>query len=80
VTCVTCCVRELLTRDGVTFFERPFSRDEALAAKEAFVTSATNLVMPEVKVGGQMIGQGVSGTIVRRLRDSFHKVVQATAA
>lgn len=70
---------DLLSRDGLTFVERAFTRDEALAAKEAFITSATNLVMPVVRVDGQPVGDGVPGPVVRRLREGFHDVAEAVA-
>jgi D-alanine transaminase len=43
---------------NVAFEERPFSVKEALAAREAFLTSATNGVMPIVKIDGKTIGRG----------------------
>ena len=70
---------DLLTRDGLDIEERAFSREEALAAKEAFITSATNLVMPVVKIDGQAVGEGVPGPVVTRLRASFHEVAEAAA-
>ena len=39
--------------------EEPFSLAEALAAREAFVTSASNTVMPVVTVDGVLVGDGL---------------------
>jgi D-alanine transaminase len=52
--------------------QRPFSRQEALTAREAFVTSATNTVMPVVAIDGTKVGDGRPGPITRRLRSQFH--------
>ncbi len=41
---------------GLVIEERGFSLAEALAAEEAFVTSATMLVSPVVRLDGQQIG------------------------
>lgn len=68
---------DLLARDGLELVERSFTRDEALAAKEAFITSATNLVMPVVALDGTAIGDGVPGPVVKRLREHFHDVAEA---
>lgn len=51
--------------------ERPFSMDEAKAADEAFVTSATTFVMPVVEIDGETIGTGTPGSVVARLREIY---------
>jgi D-alanine transaminase len=56
--------------------ERAFSVEEALAAKEAFITSATQIVMPVVSVDGRKIGSGEPGPIARRLREAFHRTAE----
>jgi D-alanine transaminase len=56
--------------------ERAFSVEEALAAKEAFITSATQTVMPVVSVDGRKIGSGEPGPIARRLREAFHRTAE----
>lgn len=58
--------------------ERAFTLAEALAAREAFITSATNTVMPVVSIDGQRIGDGNPGELTRRLRSSFHQVAEIT--
>lgn len=52
--------------------ERPFTAAEATSAAEAFVTAATQIVMPVVTIDGQQIGNGAPGPIALRLRDQFH--------
>lgn len=51
--------------------ERPFTVEEALAADEAFVTSATTFVTPVVEIDGAPVGQGTPGPVVQRLREIY---------
>lgn len=51
--------------------ERPFTVEEALAADEAFVTSATTFVTPVVEIDGVPVGQGAPGPVVQRLREIY---------
>jgi D-alanine transaminase len=53
--------------------ERPFTPAEAYEAVEAFVTSASQIVMPVVAVDGRIIGNGQPGGIAKRLREEFHR-------
>jgi D-alanine transaminase len=64
---------------GIPFEVRPFSRAEALAAREAFISSATNTVMPVVTIDGQRIGDGKPGALTQRLRSVFHHVAEIRA-
>ncbi|WP_395664666.1 D-amino-acid transaminase [Methylocella sp.] len=63
---------ELIAAEGLTFEERKFSLDEALAAREAFITGATTLVMPVVDIDGKPIGDGRPGPVALKLRGLFH--------
>jgi D-alanine transaminase len=67
---------DLLQREGLTLVERPFTVEEAKAAREAFVTSATNVVMPVVSIDGQPIGNGFPGLLTLKLRADFHAVAE----
>lgn len=58
--------------------QRSFTLQEALAAKEAFITSATNTVMPVVTIDGQTIGDGEPGPLTVRLRHAFHHAAEIT--
>ncbi len=58
--------------------ERTFTVSEALAAKEAFLTSASNILMPVVRIDGKPVGNGKPGPIGERLRAAFHDVAKAT--
>ncbi len=51
--------------------ERSFTVDEARAADEAFVTSASAFVMPVVAIDGQRIGSGRPGPVATRLREIY---------
>jgi D-alanine transaminase len=63
---------DVLKREGVELEERPFTVAEAKAAREAFITSATNTVVAVVRIDGQAIGNGVPGLLTQRLRSEFH--------
>ena len=51
--------------------ERPFTVDEAKGAAEAFISSATSLVMPVVDIDGASIGDGAPGPVATRLREAY---------
>jgi D-alanine transaminase len=72
-------VMDVAKAEGMKIEERIFSREEALKAQEAFVTSATNIVMPVVKIDGAAIGDGRPGPLARRLRLRFHHVAEFSA-
>ncbi|HET6607612.1 MAG TPA: D-amino-acid transaminase [Rhodopila sp.] len=59
------------TESGFGFDQRTFTLLEALAADEAFITSATNFVMPVVEIDGQPIGTGSPGAATNRLRTLY---------
>ena len=51
--------------------ERNFTIDEAKAADEAFITSASTFVMPVVEIDGATLGDGVPGRVAPRLREIY---------
>lgn len=63
---------DILAAQGLALEERKFGLKEAFAAREAFVTSATALVMPVVCIDGRAIGAGVPGPMTLKLRAMFH--------
>jgi D-alanine transaminase len=71
------CTRRALFRlaqeHGVEIVERKFTPEEAYAADEAFLTSASQFVMPIVEIDGRRIGGGQPGPVVRKLRELFLK-------
>ena len=62
---------------GLTVEERGFTLEEAYAAREAFETSATQIVMPVVSIDGHIIGDGKPGRVARALRRDFHRYAEA---
>ncbi|MGV3710355.1 MAG: D-amino-acid transaminase [Gemmatimonas sp.] len=64
-------VLDLAAAAGYRVEERGFSVDEALAADELFLSSATTFVLPVVELDGKAIGAGVAGPIARRLREEY---------
>jgi D-alanine transaminase len=68
---------DLARREGFGIEERPFTVDEAKAAKEAFVTAATTLVMPVVRIDDAIIGDGKPGPLAAAMRRQFHEVAEA---
>lgn len=69
-------VLDVATMEGLRLVERRFTVAEAMAAREAFITSASNTVMPVVEVNGSPIGDSRPGPVSRRLRQSFHLVAE----
>ena len=57
--------------------ERLFTVEEAHEAAEAFLTSASMLVMPVVAIDGRPVGDGRPGPLVRRLRELYFDMVKA---
>lgn len=51
--------------------ERPFTIEEAQAADEAFVTSATGFCQPVIEIDGAKVGTGTPGSISKRLREIY---------
>ena len=58
----------------LTLEERAFSLDEAYAAREAFLSSATTIVLPVVAIDGRAIGDGRPGPVAAALRRRFHEI------
>jgi D-alanine transaminase len=59
--------------------ERAFSVEEALAAKEAFVTSASLFVQAVVSIDGKKVGSGKPGPMTERLREIYVDFARVTA-
>lgn len=65
-------VQEVLKDHGIALEERPFSVEEARQAREAFITSATQVVIPVVRIDGHPVGNGAPGLIASALRRDFY--------
>lgn len=70
---------DVIREEGLQVDERPFTPDEAVAAKEAFITGAGTLVLPVVTVDGRKVGDGVPGPVATRLRRLYIARAKATA-
>lgn len=70
---------DVLRNEGMKVEERPFTPDEALSAKEAFVTGAGSLVLPVVAVDGKPVGNGSVGPVAMKLRRLYIERARATA-
>jgi D-alanine transaminase len=72
-------VMQLAQENGLALEERPFTVVEALAASEAFLTSASSFVMPVVAIDGKPVGSGAVGPQARRLRSLYLDMASAPA-
>jgi D-alanine transaminase len=63
----------VLAGHNLQFEERPFRVEEAYQAAEAFVTAASQIVMPVVRIDERPIGDGLPGPVAKSLRESFHR-------
>lgn len=64
-------VLKLVKEQGLELQERAFTIDEAIAAREAFSTSASSFVMPVISIDGHTIGDGKPGPLALRLREHY---------
>jgi D-alanine transaminase len=69
-------VLEVAAQQGLRVEERAFSVEEAYTAREAFITAATTIVMPVVRIDGRPIGNGHPGSVAQGLRAAFHEVAE----
>jgi D-alanine transaminase len=58
---------DLIAQHQMKLVERRFTLAEAKAAPEAFLTSASNFVIPVVRIDGADLGDGRPGPVTRRL-------------
>jgi D-alanine transaminase len=58
--------------------ERAFTLEEAYGAREAFITSASQIVLPVIRIDGHTIGEGKPGPVATALRRSFHRYAEAS--
>jgi D-alanine transaminase len=72
-------IKQLCQDKGVKLEERLFTVEEALEADEAFLSSATTLVMPVVEIDGKQIGGGQPGPVSRQMRDYYIAAIKEEA-
>ncbi len=64
-------VLQLAENKKLQVFERPFTVSEAYQAQEAFITSASLLVQPVIKIDDVSLGDGKPGPMTRALREMY---------
>ena len=69
---------DVIKAQGLELEERPFTVEEAYFAREAFLTSASQIVMPIVRIDDRPVGNGAPGSIATALRTEFHRHAEAT--
>lgn len=75
--CTRRALLDLAAETDILIQEQPFTPDEAKSADEAFITSATNLVMPVVGIDEATIGDGNPGPMTKRLRSLYIESARA---
>jgi D-alanine transaminase len=70
---------EVAREAGYKVEERPFTVEEAKAAREAFLTGAGALVMPIVSIDGQPVANGHPGEVASTLRAAYIRRAAETA-
>ncbi len=71
-------VLDVIAARGLALSERAFTVAEAKAAREAFITAASQIVQPVVSVDGDLIGDGHPGPLTLALRREFHRYAEFT--
>jgi D-alanine transaminase len=65
-------IEALAAEQGITVERRPFTVAEALAAREAFLTSATTFCVPITEIDGRPVANGHPGEVSRTLRRAYY--------
>ena len=68
---------DAIRAEGLNVEERPFTLEEACRAREAFITSASQIVLPVVRVDDRIIGDGKPGPVAIALRRAYHSHAEA---
>ena len=66
-------VLELARAEGIPVIERPFTVAAALAAREAFLTSTSSLVLPVTTIDGRTVANGRPGSVTCRLMEAYKR-------
>ena len=66
-------VIDVIKAQGLAFEERCFTVEEAYGAREAFITSASQVVLPVVSINGRPVGNGAPGLVATALRRDYHR-------
>jgi D-alanine transaminase len=68
---------DAIKANGLLVEERAFSLEEAHKASEAFITSASQIVLPVVRIDGRAVGDGKPGPVAIALRRAYHVYAEA---
>lgn len=68
-------VIEAARQANIRVTERAFTLEEALTAREAFITSTTSFVLPVVSIDGKAVGEGRPGPVARALLDAYRGLI-----
>ncbi|KFB09994.1 D-amino-acid transaminase [Nitratireductor basaltis] len=71
---------DLAAKLGLKVEERAFSVDEAYEAREAFITAASTVVMPVVRINDRSVANGHPGETARKLREAFFDIAEKSPA
>jgi len=69
---------DVIKAQGLKLEERAFTVKEAYSAREAFITSASQIVLPVVRIDDHPIGNGAPGLLATALRRDFHRFAEAS--
>jgi len=70
-------VLDAVKEQNIAVEQRAFTLDEAYKAREAFITSASQIVLPVIRINGRAVGDGKPGPIAIALREVFHRYAEA---
>lgn len=71
-------VIDAIKAQGLAFEERAFTVEEAYAAREAFITSASQIVLPVVSIDGRPVGNGAPGLVASALRREYYRFAEVS--
>jgi D-alanine transaminase len=70
----------MVRAEGLKLEERPFSLEEAHAAREAFITGTTTHVLAVTRIDGRPVGDATPGPLTRRLREHYLRYISGRGA
>ena len=70
----------LSQESGIVLEERRFTVEEAYEAAEAFLTSASNFVLPVVSIDGRPVGDGKPGPITTQAAPALPRSMASAPA
>ncbi len=71
-------IMEIATSYGIRYLEEEFTREQAYAARELFLTSSVGFVSSISELDGHIIGDGFNHDIARRLHDLYLAKLEQT--